>query len=564
MTKRTTESVQESVTPARETKPADPLEPTPMRVNIDQIKEYDRNPRRERNEAYDLIKLSLRQRGFRGSLPITRRPGDDIYMVAEGGNTVLRIVKELHEGTQDPKFHTLQCLFEPWVNESETLIAHLVENDSRGELIFIDRARAAHELRLLLEQETGAPLSNRDLATRLRTRGYPVDHASLAKMDYAIETLFACIPVAFRAGLGLSRVERIRTLENILVAFLKDRKLEGGAVEEGRRWFLGCLARYDSVNLALTLEPIQREIEAHAAELCDESVAKIRADFGFIEATGRPGHDAPPPEPFKLREREVLMHPAVPAQTTETSSQPSERVPGTTAGSSQSAVASDVSTEVGKRGGRYLEKPPSDDAFQDAFGIDGEPINEDAEQPPLTRSGAPLVAVRKNNDRPQDVKSLRGRMWTLATQLAQRHGLGTCVCLCPKGCGFIVDLPDQPLYIGEHPASAEEAQRVTLWWMLAALSDEWPYGIDQAPALDYLEDASIYPAIRAVSEGDERTATETLMPRVSFPPSLDLAARQLFAVLDEHDYTRLIQLIDTRRALQIHCRRLGKRIVWEV
>ena len=49
-----------------------------MRVTIDQIKEYDRNPRRERNEAYDLIKLSLRQRGFRGSLPITRRPGEDI------------------------------------------------------------------------------------------------------------------------------------------------------------------------------------------------------------------------------------------------------------------------------------------------------------------------------------------------------------------------------------------------------------------------------------------------------------------------------------------------------
>ncbi len=175
-----------------------------------------------------------------------------------------------------------------------------------------------------------------------------------------------------------------------------------------------------------------------------------------------------------------------------------------------------------------------------------------------------MVAVRKDNDLPQDVKSLRGRMWTLAMQLAHRQGLSTCVRLCPRGCGFIVDLPDQPLYAGEHPTSAEEAQRVTLWWMLAALSDEWPYGIDQAPALDYLEDASIYPAIRAVSEGDERTATETLVPRVSFPPSLDLAARQLFAVLDERDYARLIQLIDTRRALQVHCRRLGKRIVWEV
>ncbi|MGH8515596.1 MAG: hypothetical protein ACREV8_16970, partial [Gammaproteobacteria bacterium] len=83
----------------------------------------------------------------------------------------------------------------------------------------------------------------------------------------------------------------------------------------------------------------------------------------------------------------------------------------------------------------------------------------------------------------------------LATQLAQRHGLGTCVCLCPKGCGFIVDLPDQPLYIGEHPASAEEAQRVTLWWMLAALSDEWPYGtIKHRPSHTWKMRASIPPS----------------------------------------------------------------------
>ena len=75
-----------------------------------------------------------------------RRPGEPHYRVAEGGNTVLRILKDLYETMQDPRFHTLQCLFEPWVSESETLIAHLVENDARGDLLFIDRARAVREL----------------------------------------------------------------------------------------------------------------------------------------------------------------------------------------------------------------------------------------------------------------------------------------------------------------------------------------------------------------------------------------------------------------------------------
>lgn len=43
----------------------EPNEPAPMVLTIDAIKAYDRNPRRERNEAYDLIRQSIRQRGPR-------------------------------------------------------------------------------------------------------------------------------------------------------------------------------------------------------------------------------------------------------------------------------------------------------------------------------------------------------------------------------------------------------------------------------------------------------------------------------------------------------------------
>lgn len=274
-------------------------------------------------------------------------------------------------------------------------------------------------------------------------------------------------------------------------------------------------------------------------------MAKVRADFGFIEATGRPGHDAPPPEPFKLREREVSKYPAV---------------PGTRTGSSRSAVESDTNTEVGDRGEPSQKKPPGD-AFDDAVEIGGE---RTAEQPPLMRSGAPVLELHKNAGLPQDVKSLRGRMWTLAMQLAQPHRLSSCIHPCPAGCGFIMDLPEHRLYAGEEPESAEEAQRVTLWWMLAALSEEWPYGIGQAPSLAFLEAARIYPAIVAAAEDDRSTLTDILMPWVSFPPSLDIAVRQLFATLGDRDYGRLLKLIDTRRALQDHCRRLGKRIVWEI
>jgi hypothetical protein len=102
-------------------KASDPTEPTPMILTISQIQAYDHNPRRERNAAHDRIKDSIRRRGFVGVLPITRRPGDTHYIVAEGGNTVLHILKDLFEETQDPRYARIQCLFEPWVKEGRTI-----------------------------------------------------------------------------------------------------------------------------------------------------------------------------------------------------------------------------------------------------------------------------------------------------------------------------------------------------------------------------------------------------------------------------------------------------------
>ena len=527
--------------PAREINEADPIEPTPMAVPIDRILEYDRNPRRERNEAYDEIETSIRQRGFIGTLPITRRPGEPHYRVAEGGNTVLRILKDLYETTQDPRFHTLQCLFEPWVSESETLIAHLVENDARGDLLFIDRARAVRELRDLLEQETGAPVSATRLAALLRERGYSIDQPAISRLDYAIETLFPVIPVALRSGVGRPAIDWIRKLDKILVTFLEGRSHNQTVIDGARAWFLACLRRHDSEDWLI--DPICDELEAYLAEICGESVGTVRADFDFIERHGAPGPNAPPP---------LTFDPPDPGPTSPRTSSPGapivheEEASGAEIGDSARAAA------AGRRhheAGDFEEEAPN--------------------EKPVVRLSTPTMPGATNqpprqSDLPQDVKSLRGRMWTLATQLAQRHGLGECILICARGCGFLVDFPEQPPFAGPGPESAEEALRVMLWWMLAGLADQWPQAPGVAPALPLLEEARIYPAIKAVAEGDEITPTRTLVPRVGYPPSLAIAARELLAVLDVRDYERLIHLIDARRALQAHCRRLGKREVWQL
>jgi ParB family protein of integrating conjugative element (PFGI_1 class) len=171
---------------------SDPVVGTLMTVPIDQIQPYDRNPRQQPNRAYELIKASIETRGFRGVLPITRRPGETHYRVAEGGNTTLTILKALHRAG-DPRFDTVPCRFEPWVSESETLIAHLVENDARDDLLFIDKAEAVRAARHLLEAELGTALSQRALANALTERGYRLDHSAIARMDYALDRATAAL-----------------------------------------------------------------------------------------------------------------------------------------------------------------------------------------------------------------------------------------------------------------------------------------------------------------------------------------------------------------------------------
>ena len=136
----------------------------------------------------------------------------------------------------------------------------------------------------------------------------------------------------------------------------------------------------------------------------------------------------------------------------------------------------------------------------------------------------------------------------------------------PKGCGYLVDLPGTALYAKGRPETAEEAKRVTLWWLLSALAEQWPYAprVEASPAVAYLAASSLYPAIEAVALGNEATALAAVIPLVSEPTSLEITSRQLFAVLDDKEFDLLVRLIEARRTLQAHCRDQGKNIVWDL
>lgn len=112
----------------------DPIADTPMVITLDKLRPYEHNPRINRNPLFDEIKASIKNRGLEAPPPITRRPGEEFYIIRNGGNTRLAILNELWTETRDEQFLRIQCLFRPWPKRGDivALTGHLAENDMHG------------------------------------------------------------------------------------------------------------------------------------------------------------------------------------------------------------------------------------------------------------------------------------------------------------------------------------------------------------------------------------------------------------------------------------------------
>ena len=67
-------------------------------IPVGLIRAYERNPREAENAAYVEIKESIRVDGMLQPLIVTRRPGEEDYVVAAGGNTRLRAIRRCPPG----------------------------------------------------------------------------------------------------------------------------------------------------------------------------------------------------------------------------------------------------------------------------------------------------------------------------------------------------------------------------------------------------------------------------------------------------------------------------------
>lgn len=192
--------------------PPDPAIPTRILATLDDVVAFKDNPRQSRNPLYDEIKESIRNRGLDHAPNVTRKNPADPYMIKDGGNTRLEILRELWEETGDEKFYRLDLMFHPWKNQLDMLIGHAVENELRGGMLFIERALHAKKIKSEIEESENISLSTNAFAKRLTAEGWSMDHSNLGQMLYAEEILFPVIPEAFWSGIGIDRVKKIRKL----------------------------------------------------------------------------------------------------------------------------------------------------------------------------------------------------------------------------------------------------------------------------------------------------------------------------------------------------------------
>jgi len=250
---------------------SDPIEDTPMVVTLDELRPYELDPRLTRNPLYDDIKASIRERGLDAPPPITRRPGADHYIIRNGGNTRLAILRELWSEMRDERFFRIACQFRPWPERGEiiALTGHLAENELHGGLSFIERALGVQKARELYEEETGKPLSQSELARRLKADGYPVPQPHISRMQEAIQYLLPAIPTVLYAGLGRHQVEQLTSLRRAADRVWSARNRQAHSHLDFPTLFQDVLALFDSAAGGFSVQRVQDELVGQMADLLD-------------------------------------------------------------------------------------------------------------------------------------------------------------------------------------------------------------------------------------------------------------------------------------------------------
>ena len=196
-------------------------------LNVMEILPYDKNPRQSVYEDFAELKEGIRLQGFQGAFPVTRRPGEKAYMLAQGYNQRLKAMQELWQETRDEKYRDVPAVYVPWTTESANQARHLAENLNRSDMTFWDKATGFLTFKVTREAELKAPLTLRKLEDEAKKAGLQVSTSTLGLYLFAAESL-AELRHEIRTTLSYDEIKALQP-ELTRIRALTNRIREAGA-----------------------------------------------------------------------------------------------------------------------------------------------------------------------------------------------------------------------------------------------------------------------------------------------------------------------------------------------
>jgi ParB family protein of integrating conjugative element (PFGI_1 class) len=420
---------------------SDPIVDTAMVVTLDELRPYDRNPRKTLNPRYEEIKASIRERGLDSPPAITRRPGELHFIIRNGGNTRLAILGELWTETAEERFFKIPCLFRPWTARGEiiALTGHLAENELRGNLSFIERAMAVDQLRELYEQEAGKALTQKEFAARLTAEGFPVTQPHISRMQDAVEHLLPAIPKLLYGGLGKHQVERLIALRNVASGCWTRHAMGKDLGSDFPTFFRDVLATFDGELATFHVQRVQDELIGQLRKQLGSPLLEIAVEFCGADRTQTVAQDlpiefeplglvpeepVPNAEPTRVGERDVngrRSGRSIPRQSpAQTEGPESEPDPEPDSARSNAAVAQPSVT--------------SSAPHESAEGFASEGGRPTRAYTPNVGAATSLWMIAPDMDTPEE---LRGVIPQLAREIAQEGQVEDAIDMIDEGIGFV-------------------------------------------------------------------------------------------------------------------------------
>jgi len=500
----------------------DPISTTQMVLKLQDIKPYDKNPRREKNPAYEDIKASiLSKKQLNNNFNVTRRPGDDLFMVESGGNTRLAILKELYLETADEVFNTVHCMFMPWKSEASILTAHLIENEMRGDMMLIDKAYAVQELKSEVERGQGEEVSDRAFTKIATKMGYRISPPLLRRFNYAIK-LDQMIPLVLRTGVGGTKLDYIKKVEKAYFQLCEEHEEQFDAA------FMQVMSENDGE--LFDFDQVRNELDRLL-----EKIIGLRSNIIYMKVNqildNNMGHRS------ELYDSDIDIDIDIDILSegdTLTTHQQSESIV------EDEHLSKNESGDL-KKGADNISQPQSSSHQEADTNESGNSHDESIEAISTRKKAAESQTTDKEQNPAIVLKRLRERGYELALKISKTCDLEQSVMPADNGLGYFIETPHYQLTLEEN------LDKFGCWWFLYSVSEQLA-SQEHSECWTYLD---LYDRLRK-KRNNEEAERESIDIHLGEQPN----TLQMFMILQDHQninekmFTNLFLLIENNRKLR--------------